>query len=276
VAGRAIRPATLMAEQAHRISERSSGARLTVGRLDELGMLAAAFNALLDRLQQALEARRQFLADASHELRTPVSVARTAADATLGSPTRTQGEYREALEIVSTQMKRLGRIIADMLLLARRDVDRWPLQRTSFYAEELVADCVRAMRLLASERGVQIRLTAGTDLQVSADEELLRQMVGNLLENAVWHSRRGESVDIEVSADRGALNITVRDRGPGIADADLQRIFDRFVRTGSSGTNGTGLGLAIARRIARAHHGDLTVSSTAGDGTVFRSSVPIA
>lgn len=276
VAGRALRPAALMAEQAGHITERSSGSRLTVGRQDELGRLAVAFNALLDRLEHAIEARRQFLADASHELRTPVSVARAAADATLARDTRTEDEYRDALRIVSTQMRRLSRIIGDMLVLARTDSDRWPLRASAFYAEELVGDCVRAIAVLATQRGVRIDFSAPSDLQVSGDEELLRQMVSNLIENAVGHTPAGQTVDVQVTVNGKSWAVTVRDHGSGIADADRDRIFERFVRTGSSTANGSGLGLAIARRIAQAHVGDLLLVNTGPAGTTFRASIPIA
>lgn len=276
VAGHALKPAALMATQARRMTERSSGTRFTVGTPDELGRLADTFNGLLDRLEYAIDARRRFLADASHELRTPISIARSAADAALSVPARATSEYRETLEMVTGQLKRAGRIIADMLVLARSDAERWPLRKTDFYVEELVSDCVRAYRVLASSRRIRIDLTAGEDLHISADEELLRQLVGNLLENAIAHTPDGDVVSVLLLVDDKTCRIDVADRGPGVSAADRERIFDRFVQTGSAGLGGTGLGLAIARRVALAHGGSLVILSTDATGTIFRAVIPIA
>ena len=274
VAGRALRPAAAMADQARRITELSPDARLTVVRNDELGQLASAFNGLVDRLDAALDVRRRFLAEASHELRTPVSIARTAADVALSRDARSEAEYRDALEVVSEQMKRLGRMVADMLTLARSDASDWPLARTDFYFDELVTEVARAGRMLA-ERGVNIETTCPPDLQYRGDEDLLRQMLLNLVENAVRHSPERGSVRIATSTTDREIGVSIHDGGSGIPDADRDRIFDHFVRLDPSGrTDGLGLGLAIARRIARAHGGDLTLTATGSDGTTFHVALP--
>lgn len=284
VAGRALRPAAAMAAEAHRITEHSSGARLTIVRDDELGRLAASFNGLVDRLERALDVRRRFLAEASHDLRTPISIARTAADVALSRAHRSEAEYRESLEIVSQQMTRLGRMVADMLTLARTDVADWPLVAHEFYLDELIDEVVRAMRLLADERRVRIESACPADLQFKGDEGLLRQMLLNLIENAVRHSRADGTVTLRVtSGARGDatgdatapaprdVTIDIHNTGAMIADADRDRIFERFVRLDAEADRtGLGLGLPIARRIARAHGGDLTLVDTTADGTTFR------
>lgn len=276
VAGRALKPAAAMAAQAHRITEHSSGARLTIVRNDELGQLAAAFNGLVDRLDAALGARRRFLADASHELRTPVSIARTAADVALSRCGRSEAEYRDSLTIVSEQMKRLGRMVSDMLALARSDTADWPLAPSDFYLDELLAEVVRAMRLLSSEREVGIEATCPPDLQFRGDEGLVRQMLLNLLENAVRHTPPGGTVRVSAVPVGQDIGLSVQDTGRGIVEADRDRIFDRFVRIDplTDGT-GMGLGLAIARRIARAHHGELTLVATGPAGTTFEVTLPL-
>jgi two-component system OmpR family sensor kinase len=280
VAGRALRPAAAMAEEAQRLTEHSSGGRLTVGRADELGRLAAAFNGLVDRLESALAVRRQFLADASHELRTPVSVSRTAADVALSRPERTGDEYRDALKIVSEQMSHLGRIVSDMLTMARSDVADWPIAPVDFYFDELLAEAVRAMSVLSAARHVRIDTTCPPDLQVRGDEGLLRQMLVNLLENAVRHTPSGGTVHATVTASTSGLTVAIEDTGGGIAAADRERIFERFVHVPAPGQQandeggGTGLGLAIARRIARAHRGDLMLESTGPAGTRFAVTLP--
>jgi signal transduction histidine kinase len=275
IAGRVLKPAAAMAREAQRLTEHSAGQRLTIGRRDELGRLALAFNGLVDRLESALVVQRQFLADASHELRTPVSIARTAADVALNRTDRTEVEYREALEIVAVQMKHLGRLVSDMLLLARSDATDWPLAVSDFYFDELVDDVMRAMTLMASAKGVALDAQCPTELQVHGDEALLQQMLVNLLENAVRHTPAGGQVRLTVTGGDGHVTISLQDTGSGIPEAERDRVFDRFVHLASPGDEverrigGTGLGLAIARRIARAHGGDLTLVSTGREGTQF-------
>jgi signal transduction histidine kinase len=266
-----------MADQASRITEDSPQARLTVGRSDELGKLAAAFNGLVDRLDAALEDRRRFLAEASHELRTPVSVARTAADVALSREGRSEAEYRDVLGVVSEQMKRMSRMVSDMLALARADAADWPLAPHDFYLDELVTEVGRAARLLANTREVVVEAACPADLQFRGDEGQLRQMLLNLVENAVRHTPAGGAVRIEASTTRSAIGLSIQDTGPGIPERDRDRIFDRFVRIDpTSNGDGMGLGLAIARRIARAHGGDLSLLATGTTGTTFHVTLPIA
>ena len=281
VAGRALKPAADMADEAALLSHESTGRRLTVTRQDELGRLAVAFNGLVDRLESALAVRRQFLADASHELRTPVSIARTAADVALAGDRRSNAEYRDALELVAKQMKHLGRIVADMLTLARSDVSDWPISAIEFYFDELLTDASDSLSLLSGECGVTIEVATPGDLQVRGDEGLLRQMLVNLLENALRHTPAGGEVRAIVTTNSRNVVLSVRDTGHGIAEADRARIFERFVHVAAPGTDvnrtggGTGLGLAIAQRIARAHGGDLVLVETGATGTQFATTLPI-
>ena len=281
VAGRALRPAAHMADEAALLSHESTGRRLTVTRQDELGRLAVAFNGLVDRLESALAVRRQFLADASHELRTPVSIARTAADVALASHSHTNAEYRDALELVAKQMKHLGRIVGDLLTLARSDVSDWPISSTEFYFDELLADAADSLWLLSGECGVTIDVMTPADLQVRGDEALLRQMLVNLLENALRHTPAGGQVRAIVTTNSRTVVLQIRDTGHGIAEADRARIFERFVHVAAPGGGvnrnggGTGLGLAIAQRIARAHGGDLVLVESGAAGTQFATTLPI-
>ena len=275
VAGRALRPAAAMAAQARQITEQSVKTRLTVERNDELGQLATAFNELLDRLDTALDVRRQFLADASHELRTPVSIARTASEVALSRERRSETEYRDALAVVTDQMTRLGRMVADMLALARTDVADWPLTPQDFYFDELLADVARDARVVAQASGLTIEASCPSDVQFRGDEALLRQMLLNLVENAIRHTSRDGAVTLVATLESQRLVVRVRDTGTGIPEPDRERIFDRFVRVDPSGRDrGLGLGLAIARRIARAHRGDLLLETTGASGTSFLVTLP--
>ena len=244
-------------------------------RTDELGQLATAFNGLVARLRAALQTQRQFMADASHELRTPVSVVRATSDVMLSRDHRDEAEYREAIAIVGGQSRRLGRLVEDMLVLARADAGGYPLRPVDLYLDEVVADCRRAVDVLATERGVTILSADSPDIPYRGDEDLLRRLVLNVLQNAVQHTPAGGSVAVDIRQEAEAVSIRVTDEGPGIPADDQQRIFDRFVQLDPARRGqGTGLGLPIARWIAEAHSGTLVLERSGPGGTTFCVSLP--
>src|SRR5436190_10460867 len=184
------------------------------------------------------------MADASHELRTPVSVVRTASDVALSRSHRDEPDYRETLGIVRDQSRRLSRLVEDMLVLARADAGGYRLRPVDLYLDEIIAECRRAVDVLAAERGVTVEAVELPELPFRGDEDLLRQLVSNLLQNAVQHTPSGGRITIGVCQDSEALRIRVTDTGAGIESADQARIFDRFVQLDPSRrTTGTGLGL---------------------------------
>jgi heavy metal sensor kinase len=269
---RALEPLSQMAHQANTIDEHRLDARLVVrDGGDELAALGSAFNSVLDRLAGALQAQRRFMADASHQLRTPLSVTRTAAQVTLAQQERTPAEYRESLTIVAEQTQRLTRIVDDMFTLALADLDARPLHVEELYIDEVVHDCVRAARVLASQREVAIDVRTPEDVQLRGDEGLVRQMVLNLVENAVHHTPPGGRVDVTAATAGTDVRVEVADSGAGIPEQDRERIFERFVRLDAAvGSNGGGgLGLPIARWIAQLHGGTLTLDSTGPRGSRF-------
>jgi signal transduction histidine kinase len=230
---------------------------------------------LLDRLSESVDAQRRFMADASHELRTPVTVARTAAQVTLSEPHRSEPEYREALDIVASQADRLTRVVDDMFLLALADVEGRTLLRRHLYLDEVVAECSRAAGVLAGSRGIGITVKSPEGVQVQGDEELLRRMVMNLLNNAIRHSPDGERVEITIAAEGNRVTLSVQDAGPGIPAAAHERVFERFVRLeNDTPTSGGGLGLPIARWIAEQHDGSLELESPP-DGCRFVVTLPV-
>jgi signal transduction histidine kinase len=243
-------------------------------------LLAAGGGAYLASLStrpiaEALQIQRQFTADASHELRTPISVVRAAAEVTLSREHRDESEYREALEIVGGQARRLGHLVEGMLVLARADAGGFPLRPVDLYLDEIIADCRRAVDVLATERGVTIRSTESAEIPYRGDEDLLRQLVLNILQNAVQHTPVGGSVHIDLKRAAAAVTVRVSDSGPGIPELDRQRIFDRFVQLDASRRGqGSGLGLPIARWIAEAHRGSLVLERSGPDGTTFCLSLP--
>jgi signal transduction histidine kinase len=272
-----LRPVTQMASRAASIPLTGTEDLGPVPRDDELGQLARAFNALVSRLRAALQTQRQLMADASHELRTPVSVIRTASDVALSREHRDEAEYRDALTIAGTQAQRLGRVVDDMLTLARADVGAYPLRPVNLYLDDLIEDCRRAVAILAAQRNITVNATGARDVPVRGDEELLRRLVVNLLQNAVQHSPKDGTVSIDVSPNGSRVYVRVADSGTGIAQSDRARIFERFVQLDPSRrAEGTGLGLPIARWIAEVHQGSLSVESTGPTGSTFCVVLPIA
>lgn len=272
VASAALAPMTIMASQADTLTSRSTDFRLAgITAKDELGSLARAFNRLLDRLSAALRSQRQFMADASHELRTPVSVIQTAAEVTLQRETRESWEYRDALAIISEQSTRLTRMVEDMLVLARADAGAYPLTPTLLYIDEIVAECVRAVSVIATTRDVALVTHLQPDVSMIGDDGLLRRLTMNLLDNAVQYTPAGGTVTVTLTCDSTSATITFSDTGPGIREADRDRVFERFVRLDPSRSekSGAGLGLPIARWIAEEHGGTVTAEENEKGGCRF-------
>jgi heavy metal sensor kinase len=280
LAHRSLSPVVAMAERARRIGVEDVGARLPVANPgDELGRLAATFNELLARLEGSMTQQRQFMADASHELRTPVTTARTAAAVALQQPHRGEAEYRETLAIIEQQTARLSRIVEDMFTLARADAGNYPVRRDPMYLEEVTEEVVRAARVLAATKQVQIDVRRVESAPLVGDEELIRRLLGNLLDNAIRHTPAGSTVRVDLSGVRGAWQISVSDAGPGIPPENQRYIFERFYRMDAAGSHrasdgGAGLGLALARWIAQIHGGDVTLTRTSGTGTTFTAVLP--
>ena len=273
IARQTLRPLTDMAVQAGRIDARDPRERLSAAHPgDELGQLAQSFNELLGRLQLALNQQRQFMADASHELRTPVSVVRTTTQVTLSREVRSPEEYRESLVIVAEQAGRLSKLVDAMFLLSRAEAHGVPLRPEFLNLDEMLSDSARALRVLADQRGVRIRTDGDQEVGFTGDDALLRQMIGNLLDNAIRHATQGGDVVAALRRVPGALTLEVSNDGDGITPADRERIFQRFVRVGAS--DGAGLGLPIARWIAEAHGGTLILGPSEPGRTTFIVSLP--
>jgi two-component system, OmpR family, sensor kinase len=270
-----LRPLTAMSAEAQAITAKTLDSRLTVPPVgEELERLAVSFNRVLDRLGSALSTQRRFMADASHELRTPVSIIRTAADVTLSKRARDESEYREALAAVSQQSSRLTRLVDDMLVLARADGGGYPIVLAELDLTELVAGCVREFGGRAEDRDIRIT-TSLEPVWINGDEALLRRMFGNLLNNALTYTPRGGSVDVSLARSQEGVELRITDTGPGIPPEDRERVFERFVRLDPArGAGGAGLGLAIARWVAEAHGGGVRIASSGSTGTTFVATLP--
>ena len=283
LARRSLAPVVAMAEHARRISSENLNARLpVVNEHDELGRLAMTFNDLLERLETSFDQQRQFMADASHELRTPLHVIRTADEVTLGQAHREESEYRDALVMIGEQTRRLTRIVEDMFTLARADAGHRELTPTDFYLDELVAETARAAEVLAKNKNIHIEAQQGSEALYRGDEGLLRQMLLNLLDNAIRHTPGGGQVMITLAQNNAAFEINVSDTGRGIPPEAQPHIFERFfrvdkarARTEQATGGGAGLGLSIARWVAEAHQGQLALRHSDASGTSFTVTLPL-
>lgn len=286
LARRSLAPVVEMMTRAHRISAENLEQRLPIANpQDELGRLAATFNELLSRLDDAFGQQRRFMADASHELRTPLSVMRTATGVTLEKGERNESEYREALQIIDEQARRLTRIVEDMFTLARADSGRRALRFHAFRLDELISETLRAAEVLAAHKGIRIDVGKLQEMPYYGDAGLLRQMLMNLLDNAIKHTSRGGVVSLRISSLPSNYSITVVDTGTGIPPEAQSRIFDRFYRVDKArsraeaselGGSGAGLGLSIAKWIAEVHQGHLDLQRSDKTGSVFIVLLPMS
>lgn len=245
-------------------------------RKDELGRLAAAFDRMLDRLQAAFARERQFISDASHELKTPLTVINANAQMLRRWADRDERIRRESLEAIIDESAGLAGMVNGMLLLAKADsgeqIPKEPLDLTA-----IARDATESARMKAEQKGLELSFVPGSDgAIVYGSNGLLHQLFTNLIDNAIKFTDRGR-VDVAVRSRNDEVIAEVRDTGVGIDDESLSRVFDRFYRTDKSRTRaveGTGLGLAIVRSIARVHGGTVTAGRRPEGGSVFTIRLP--
>jgi heavy metal sensor kinase len=266
-----LRPLTSMAVHARGITPGTPDARLPVPATgDELTLVGDSFNRVLDRLGTALAQQRGFMADASHELRTPVSTMRTVIDVTLSRPDRDAAEYREALETMLQQTARLARLVDDMLVLARADSGGYQAVFADIDLGDLASECVRDLLVLANARNIALKNTVPRGTFIRGDDALLRRLLINLLSNAIAYTPENGAISVSAHIDGDFCELHVSDSGSGIPPEDRERIFSRFVRLNPAReAGGSGLGLAIARWIAEMHGGTLRVAESGPQGTTF-------
>ncbi|MHC4551051.1 MAG: sensor histidine kinase [Planctomycetota bacterium] len=277
LARRSVAPIERMAHAAAAIDEHGLASRLEIaGTPAELHGLVGAFNATLERLEAAFTRQTRFTADASHELRTPVAIVRTQAEAALRAA-RTPGEYRESLEACLRAATRMTAIVEGLLTLARAD-SGGVVARSRVDLAPVVEEAAAQVRPQAAEEGVT--LSCDTEaVEVHGDAGLLGEVVTNLLANAVLYNRPGGRVDVALSADDGVAVLRVRDTGLGIPVEALPQLFERFFRVDparSRERGGSGLGLSITRWIVEAHGGEIAVESTESEGSTFTVRLPRA
>jgi signal transduction histidine kinase len=240
------------------------------------GLAWALVSNLLGRVERSFETQRQFTADASHELRAPLTLMRTEVEVALARD-RPAAEYVAALDRVHGELDHLGRVVDHLLLLARADAGRLVPQPVTVDVADFVEESAARWRGPALARGVSIEVDAPASGTLAADPHLLRGVVDNLLDNAVRHSPPGGRIDVSACRHGGLWLFDVADHGPGVPRAQRARIFERFTRLDparSRGAGGAGLGLALSAAVARAHGGTLELVETGGPGARFRLRLP--
>src|SRR6267143_1417399 len=279
LARKSLSPITRMNQQTQRITAQNLSAQLDVANpRDEVGRLALTINALLARLDAAFQEQKRFIADASHELRTPIAVLRGETEVALEQE-RVTAEYKESLALIKDEAERLSRIVENLFMLARQPVDAPSTIREPVRLDEIVADCARAASVLATQKGLRLEIEGSLPaITVKGDDEMLKRMLLNLLDNAVKYTPAGGEISIALGSQNGDAHIVVTDTGIGIPAEDQSRIFDRFYRVDkarSRALGSAGLGLSIARWIVEGHGGSLSVESEVGRGSAFTVELPL-
>ncbi len=275
---RALKPVDRITAAARFISIRNLSERLPVARTgDEIERLAETCNAMLARLDAAVKQIKQFTADASHELRGPLSFVRTVSEVALRNP-RADEESRTAFADIVEESAKATVVLEDMLTLARADAERGAKALETLNLADVVEQACEMARPIADERSLALTVSLGArPVNVPGDFTTLRRLLWILLDNALKYTPAPGEIDVALSATAKQATVQVRDSGVGISSDDLPHIFDRFYRADPSRSQieGSGLGLAIAKWIAEMHHADLSVSSELHKGTVFQLILPV-
>lgn len=278
LAGRLTAPLSRLAEQAGALGADDLGARILGPCSDqEVEILRQTLNALLEELQASFEAQQDFLADASHELRTPLTNLMGQLEVALRRP-RTPDEYVRVLELSLHEARRLARLVGDLLTLSRLDRNQLDLHPTPVDVVRLARECLTAFEPRARQAGVQLALEGPPEgLRLELDGDRLRQILDNLLDNAIRYAPSSTAVEVRLGREASCARIEVVDHGPGLDPSELHRIFQRFYRPDPARqreTGGSGLGLAIARSLGEALGGHLDVESHPGQGARFWLELP--
>jgi signal transduction histidine kinase len=285
-----LRPVRSIVSTAQEIQATDLSRRIQLGGpQDELRSLADTVDSMLDRLEQAFGAQRQLIDDASHELRSPLAIIRANLEASLTPDDVDPDERRQAVVVIDRATTRMSRLVEDLLATARRDV--LSAADSPVRLDQVLAEAAEDLTVLAAGRGLRLERPAGPGPTVIGDRDALRRAVGNLLGNAVRLAPAGSTITLDTGHTGGWTWLSVTDQGPGIEDADLRRVFDRFWRGPDRPTadqNGpsndqagprerrAGLGLAIVRQIVESHRGRVAVQSELGVGSTFLLWIPEA
>ncbi len=279
LAGRALRPVHAITQAARRITAGDWSQRiLTPHSNDEIGQLASTFNDMIGRLEVSFKQIRQFSADASHELRTPLTITKGETELALRRPRQAE-DYRVVLESNLEEIDRMSRIVDELLFLSRADLGEIKLRMLPVQLDDLLREIQQQAAVLGKERSIHTVITKIEPVLVEGDDLRLRELLLNLVDNAVKYSQEGQTVELALMVVGTQAKIIVQDHGIGIAPENHGRVFDRFYRTDEArahAAKGTGLGLAICKWIVDVHHGTIELQSTVHGGSCFTVLLPLA
>jgi len=279
IAGRSIRPIEEVIATAETMTQANLDQRIPLPRNhDELYRLSVTINALLDRLQDAFQREKQFTADASHELKTPLAVVKGTLDVLVRKP-RESAHYEERIRYCLDELNRMARLIDQLLMLARYEDDTLNPNIAKIDIEASLQSVMSRLEPLTIEKLISIRMESTSSGTIAADPAMLEMMFENILSNAIKYSPAGSSIEIGIARRSALLVCTITDHGVGIPEEKLQNVFDRFYRVDesrSSSTGGFGLGLSIVRKLADLQHIGISVSSRENAGTIFEMTFPAA
>lgn len=273
---RILRPIEAISRTARNISINDLSQRIdTSGTDDELKALARTINSMVDRLERSVEKQKQFISDASHELRTPISVIQGYTRMLERWGKKDPAILDEAIDAISQEAENMRRLFDQLLTLAQADSGQALPESELFSLKLLIEETVRDFRVIAPERSIEMNCDSAGDLY--ADRASIQQLLRILLDNCVKYTPREGSISVLAEVREGTTRIAVSDTGIGIAEEDIPKIFDRFYRSEKSRSKemgGTGLGLSIAKRIVNMHGGTIEVTSQPGKGTVVTIQLP--
>jgi heavy metal sensor kinase len=282
LAGRATKPLAEIIRLAARLRPSDMGGRLKVrGTGDELDQLSQTINGLADRIANYLNRHREFIANAAHELRSPLAAIQASVEVALNSE-RTSEEYKELLISTMNELNGLTKLVNQLLVLAENDAGTLEIPRVAVRLDQIVEKSVDMFRAVAEDRGIKLQFSPGSQTMVLGDLTRLRQVVNNLIDNSIKFTPDKGLVDVSLwpDPDHGAFELRVADSGPGISPEDLPHVFERFYRPrrlrGGESSRGSGLGLSICKAIVNAHGGRIRVLRTGESGTVFSVTLPAA
>jgi heavy metal sensor kinase len=277
LARRALKPVDEISQTAQEIGETDLSRRINVNTKDELGRLAATLNEMIGRLEKAFQRQKQFTSDASHELRTPLAIIE--AESTLAlQKERPSGDYRQSLEGISQEAKRMSSLIEQLLTLARADAGKERWNFTEVNLGKLINGLSADVEVLCQEKGLNFQSGQAQDLVVRGDEARLRELFMDLLDNAIRYTFGPGTISVSLRRQGQMAVIAITDTGVGIPAEDIPFIFERFYRVDESRSHpegGTGLGLAICKHIAEAHGGKIEVESQVAAGSTFSVWLPL-
>ena len=277
LAKRALHPIDSITRTARAIGQGNINQRIKLPKVkDEVGRLAETFDEMLDKIEAAFKKERQFTTDASHELRTPITIISAHAEDALG--TDNKKDYKEALEIIYKESQKMSVMISQLLLLSRSDEGKYHLEVEDIDLKLIMDEIIGEMKKSAKANNIKLYFSGEDGLVIKADQTLITRLFINIINNAIKFSIKGGFVKVQIAADsdKNFAKILIEDNGIGIPKEDIENIFNRFYQVDKSRNDkGTGLGLAIAKWIVDIHKGIINIESELGKGTKFYINLPL-